>query len=129
MEVSTVIMCVNKKPSPPLTQQALRRQSGRFRGRGGVSEENLSWGFRPAFLDTESGTIYLARFSDGRPAPLHVLDGLPDELVVERRESGSVTAVKDTVQAGFTRRGRFYTRERAAQVVQRANRLLKRFPE
>lgn len=98
-----------------LTPGALRRQSSDLRGRGGVSEENRSLGFAPAFLDMETGSVYLARFADGRPAPMHLLDGLPEEAIISRKASGAVSTVKATIIAGFLRYGRFFTREEAAQ--------------
>jgi hypothetical protein len=97
-----------------LTTETLRKQNLAFVGTGGVSEENRSSGFRPAFFDLASGRAALARFADGRPAPMHLLDGLPDEWVVERDAAGRVRAIKDSVIAGFVRDGRFYTREQAA---------------
>lgn len=105
-----------------LNMDSLQRQNTTFRGSGGVSEENRSQGFAPAFLDTETGIVYLARFADGRPAPMHLLDGLPDELVITRQASGRVSEVKATVIAGFLSRQRFFTRQQAA----RAMRLLSR---
>jgi hypothetical protein len=102
-----------------LTPAQLRLQTLAFRGRGGISQENRSQGFLPAFLDTDTGAVYLARFADGRQAPMHVLDGLPDELVLSRRESGAVAAVKASVVAGFLYHDRFFTREQATQAMQR----------
>lgn len=107
-------------PGPLLTPAQLRLQTQVFRGRGGISQETRSQGFVPAFLDTETGAVYPARFSDGRQAPMHVLDGLPDELVLSRRESGAVAAIKAGVIAGFLYCGQFFTRDQAAQVMQRA---------
>lgn len=100
-----------------LTTQTLRQQTIAFRGTGGISEENGSEGFVPAFLDTLTGTVHLARFADGRPAPMHLLEGLPQILVEARDVAGRVTAVKASVIAGFVRSGRFYTREQAAASV------------
>jgi hypothetical protein len=97
-----------------LTTDTLRKQNLAFVGTGGVSEENRSSGFRPAFFDLASGRAALARFADGRPAPMHLLDGLPEEWVVQRDAAGRVRAIKDSVIAGFVRDGRFYTREQAA---------------
>lgn len=97
-----------------LTPRGLLAQNRRFKGTKGVSQENRSSGFRPAFSDTHTGTVYLSRFADGRPAPMHLLDGLPGCLVVERSASGRVTAVKKSVCAGFVKDGKFYTREQAA---------------
>ncbi len=80
-----------------MTKQVLRLESSRFHGTGGVSAGNRSDGFRPAFLDTDTGAVYLSRYCDGRPAPFHLLDGLPDELVLRRNASGRVQAVKSAV--------------------------------
>ena len=96
------------------TRAALREQNRRFRGTGGVSRDGRSSGFVPAFFDTLTGTVYPSRFADGRPAPLHLLDGLPAELVETRSATGRVIAAKRTVLAGFLRNGRSYTREQAA---------------
>ena len=100
-----------------LTPKRLREENAAYAGTGGVSRENRSGGFSPAFFDTESGFVQVARFGDGAPAPLHVLDGLPDEWVKRRRPSGQVVAVKESVIAGFVRRGRFYTRQQAAEAM------------
>ena len=106
-----------KSMSQAMTNQVLRLETSRFLGTGGVSAENRCDGFRPAFLDTDTSTVYLSRFSDGQPAPFHLLDGLPDELVLERNAAGRVEAVKPAVVSGFVRAGRFYSREEAAQAV------------
>ena len=98
----------------PLGPEVLRRQTQAFRGSGGISQENAQAGFVPAFLDTETGCIYPSRFANGNDAPLHVLDGLPPELVVSRN-GGAVREVKATVIAGFVRNGRFFTRGQAAR--------------
>ncbi|HAO31872.1 MAG TPA: hypothetical protein PLP22_06480 [Candidatus Competibacter sp.] len=100
-----------------LTPARLRKENLTFAGTGGVSQGNRSSGFLPAFYDTESGSVQVARFSNGSPAPMHLLDGLPDEWVKRQHASGRVVSVKDSVIAGFLRRGRFYTREQAAQAV------------
>jgi hypothetical protein len=99
------------------TNTDLRAKSDAYRGTGGCSEENGDFGFRPAFRDDDTGLVYHARFLDGNPAPFHVLDGLPPEVVVSRAESGRVTAVKGSLVSGFVRLGRFYTRDEAAAAV------------
>lgn len=100
-----------------MTLNSLKQQNQRFKGTGGLSQENRSSGFLPAFSDTSTGTIYLSRFADGRLAPMHLLDGLPAEVVVDRSASGRVKAVKKTVVAGFVRDDQFFTREQAAAAV------------
>ncbi|KEA61935.1 hypothetical protein ADIMK_4082 [Marinobacterium lacunae] len=101
-----------------LTLALLKEQNRIFRGSGGVSEENRGLGFRPAFYDFETGEIHLSRFADGREAPMHLLDGLPEALVLQRKENGHVTEVKPGVIAGFVLHGQFYTREQAARSTQ-----------
>ncbi|HXN15159.1 MAG TPA: hypothetical protein VN878_02200 [Usitatibacter sp.] len=86
-------------------------------GSGGCSAENSTLGFRPAFFDFQTQTIYLSRFADGRPAPCHLLDGLPEELIVDRAPSGRVVAAKASLISGFVRKGFFYTRAAAARAA------------
>jgi hypothetical protein len=100
-----------------MCEQLLLQENVAFEGTGGRSEENNRHGFRPAFFDFQTETIYPSRFADGRPAPFHMLDGLPEEVVVGRSEAGRVTVVKATVISGFVLDGRFYTREAAARAV------------
>lgn len=98
----------------PMDADRLIKENVAHIGSAGVSENNHDCRFRAAFRDLESGCAVLARFKDGSPAPMHLLDGLPDEWVLERDTSGRVMTVKSTVIAGFLRQGRFYTREQAA---------------
>ena len=104
-----------------VTEQSLERENLRHRGTGGRSADNRSLGFRPAFQDLETRAIYLSRFANGCPAPCHVLDGLPRELVLRRRPCGRVAAVKPSLVSGFVRDGCFYTREEAALVADPAH--------
>lgn len=106
-----------------LSPMELRRQNRRFANTGGISEQNANRGFMPAFLDRSTGHSYLARFADGRPAPMHLLEGLPEELIMQRDPGGRVHGVKDSVVAGFVRRGRFFTREQAARAMRLAQRI------
>jgi hypothetical protein len=97
--------------------QTLQRQNTIYRDTGGRSQENASLGFRPAFLDFETQVIYPSRFADGRLAPFHLLDGLPDAVVADRLPGGKVTSAKATLIAGFVRNGYFYTRAAAAKAA------------
>lgn len=101
-----------------MTYDDLSQLAVTFRDTGGVSEENRSLGFRPAFLDRDSGRFLMARNAEGAPAAVHQFDGLPDDWVVRRDQTGRPLAVKTSVVAGFVRGGCFYTREQAAQLVQ-----------
>ena len=112
--------CVSpaKEVPRPWDGADLCAQSDSYRGTAGCSEGNEGLGFRPAFLDADTGIVYCSRALDGNPAPVHLLDGLPDDVVVSRSESGQVTAVKGSLVSGFVRFGTFYTRDEAAAAVQ-----------
>ena len=97
-----------------ITHQTLREQNKQFKGTGGISQENRSVGFVPAFQNSRTGTVYRSRFSDGRNAPIHVMDGLPSKLILKISASGRVVALIDSVIAGFLRDDLFYTRREAA---------------
>lgn len=97
-----------------LTPSALQQENEIFRGSGGVSEGNRALGFKPAFYDMETGISYISRFGNGKEAPMHVLDGLPNELVESRQANGNVAAFKPGVISGFVQSNHFYTREQAA---------------
>ena len=104
-----------------ISAKTLQRENGTYHGTGGVSQGNRSFGFRPAFFDGETAAVYLSCFADGRPAPFHLLDGLPDEVVLSRNPTGRVAAVKLTLVSGFVLDGCFYTREQAASKVAELN--------
>ena len=98
-----------------MSQHVLQRENREFLGTGGRSQENRSLGFRPAFMDVETMTVYPSRFANGQPAPVHVLDGLPAEVVLTRAASGRVATVKASVVSGFLLGDEFLTRDAAAR--------------
>jgi len=104
-----------------VSAQTLQRENQCFHGTGGVSQGNRPYGFRPAFFDGDTDAVYLSRFANGQPAPFHLLDGLPDEVVLSRNPTGRVAAVKQTLVSGFVLDGCFYTREQAACKVAEVN--------
>lgn len=99
------------------TESSLERENLAFSGTPGVSHENLGNGFRPAFYDSETGRIEISRFLNGQPAPMHIIEGLPECWVVVRDSNSRATAIKHSVIAGFVREGCFYTRAQAAEAV------------
>ncbi|MBA1146844.1 hypothetical protein H0Z60_07195 [Ectothiorhodospiraceae bacterium WFHF3C12] len=101
-----------------MTPDQLVSEKAAYRNTGGVSECNRQEGFRPAFMDLESGIVYASRNPDGSDAPCHRIDTLPEALVVSRRSDGRVEAIKGSVVAGFQRNGRFFTRDEAARIVE-----------
>jgi len=100
-----------------LNEKVLQRENVAHEGTGGRSQENASLRFRPAFYDFAIQKIYPSRFADGRLAPFHMLDGLPDEVVVDRAPNGRVVSAKATLISGFVRDGFFYTRSAAARAA------------
>lgn len=100
-----------------MNEETLRLENAAHLGSGGRSEENSGLGFEPAFYDFATQKVYRSCFADGRPAPFHVLDGLPEEVVVDRIASGRVTSVKATIICGFVRNGFFFTRTAAARAA------------
>jgi len=100
-----------------MNQTTLKRETIAYQGSGGVSAESRCLGFRPAFQDAETGCVYASRFADGRLAPFHLIDGLPEEVVAARNAAGKVIRVKDSVISGFTLNDCFYDRDEAAQIV------------
>lgn len=99
---------------------SLKQQNRRFANTGGVSQRNRGQGFLPAFRDEESGEVFLSRTRDGDIAPIHMIDGLPDHLVMSRDRCGRAIRLVASVIAGFVRGERFYTRQEAAQAVGQA---------
>lgn len=95
----------------------LARENTRFAGTGGVSEGNRSLGFRPGFRDSRTGRVYASRFADGRPAPFHLLDGLPPHLISRYTESGRAIEAVGALESGFLADDRFLTREQAARAL------------
>lgn len=100
-----------------LTAETLHLDNQRFRHTGGVSHNSSKAGFQSAFLDQATGNVYLSRDINGNPASVHLLSGLPDELVTQRDLCGRPKAIKNTVIAGFVHAENFYTRDQVAQVL------------
>ncbi len=100
-----------------MTTVTLETENRSFQGTPGISQRNRHMGFMPGFLDRDTGCVYLSCGGDGTPCRVHVLDGLPEHLVVKRNARGRVSSVKGSIIAGFLRDGRFYTREQAAEAV------------
>ncbi len=97
-----------------LTHAELAWENDSFSGTQGVSENCRDRHFVPAFRDRLTGETHTSMFEDGRPATIHLLDGLPDHWVVSRDKHHHVTAVLETVVSGFVRDGVFFTREEVA---------------
>lgn len=98
-----------------VNQERLENENALYAGTGGVSAGNGRLGFRPAFLDCATMQVYPSCYVDGRPAPFHLLDGLPEDVVIDRAANGRVKRIKSSIISGFERGGFFYTRRAAAR--------------
>ena len=94
-------------------RRGLQREHLMCRGTAGVSTVSRGYGFTPAFLDRETGRVYLSNTADGQLARFHTLDGLPDAVVTKRDENGRVFGVKPSLESGFVKSGVFFTRKQA----------------
>lgn len=112
--ITTTVTTLQTPKNTGLSLVMLKRENQRFEGTAGVSSGNQRQRIRPAFINSVSGIVHLSRFADGRPAPMHLLEGLPAELVVRRTRTGRVTAVKSLIVSGFVIEERFFTREQVA---------------
>ncbi len=101
----------------PLTKTRLRHDNLAFAGTAGVSPVSRQARFEPAFRDEETGLVALSRYASGAPAPMHLMDGLPEDWVTDRDARGCPCALKPSIVAGFVRDGEFYTREQAASQI------------
>ncbi|MGH1461300.1 MAG: hypothetical protein ACRBB6_04625 [Neptuniibacter sp.] len=95
----------------------LVRENRQFSGTSGISQNNSGSGFVPAFKNSESGEVEISRFCDGRMAPFHLIEGLPDHWIAEWDHQGRAIEIKNTVVSGFVRLGEFFTRQEAAESV------------
>jgi len=57
--------------NPLMNEGRLHQENTAHAGTGGVSGGNAGLGFRPAFLDSATFSIYPSCFADGRPAPFY----------------------------------------------------------
>ena len=105
----------------PVTMDTLIEQNQVYKASMGVSERCANSGYTPAFQDTLTGETHLSLYANGHLAPVHILDGLPDQWVVKRDQSSRIVAVRATVVAGFVRNGIFYTRKEVATLLSMDN--------
>lgn len=122
--VTSEIMQAEARPDPErsatadgLSNGELRAQNAAFHATGGVSCNNRAAGFLPGYCNLSTGEAVVSRFADGRPSPVHLLDGLPAAWVAEWDAAGHVRQALPSVVAGFIRDGSFYTREAAARCL------------
>ena len=100
-----------------MTPNTLIQENQCFHNTAGISQNNADIGFRAAFKDELTGNVFLSRFANGAVAPIHLLDGLPKDVVELREKNGRVVRAKKTLISGFERLGAFFTREQAAALL------------
>ncbi len=98
-----------------VSESSLRKENQDYAATTGISINNKALGFVPAFCDKTTGRAELSRFFDGRPAPIHLIEGLPEEWAIAHDTEGKITSVKPTIISGFVRGDDFYTREQAIE--------------
>ncbi len=106
-----------KKTRGILSRQLLRRENQAYAGTAGVSQNNNGMGFVPGYCDTQTGETIISRFADGRPCPVHTLDGLPVSWIALKDASGRVLSAREGIIAGFLLDGCFYTRAQAVEML------------
>ena len=99
-----------------MDNQTLQSENLAFAGTSGISENNRAAGLKPAFLDLNTGRIEIARFANGQPAPIHIINWLPKEWANSFTESGTIDSLIEGVIAGFIKGNVFYTRDEAAKL-------------
>jgi len=97
-----------------MNNRTLELENLAFDGTKGVSKNNRADGFRPAFRNVKTGQVELARFENGKPAPIHLIAGLPKEWAATRDKDGAIASLCSGIISGFVRDGIFYSREEAA---------------
>lgn len=100
-----------------LSELALRDENALYAKTHGLSQNNREQGFRPGYLNCRSGESAPSCFSNGDPAPIHVLDGLPPSWIMARDLAGHVTQTVPGIISGFIRNERFYTRDEAIKAT------------
>jgi len=103
-----------KRAPKPLDAHKLSVENQQFARTCGLSANNANQDFVPAFRNEETGEVALARFADGRAAPMHLIINLPEDWATARNSRGQISAVLDCVIAGFVHEGQFFTRAEAA---------------
>ncbi len=96
--------------------QTLRSENLAYAGTRGISQNNRSSDFRPAFLEKSTGRIEISKLKDGQEASIHMIGWLPKEWATSFDDHGVVIKLKPDIVAGFEQGGSFYTRDEAAEL-------------
>ncbi|MDJ0807680.1 MAG: dihydroorotase [Gammaproteobacteria bacterium] len=108
---------VDVKRRGMLSSLCLAEENACYADTPGISSNNREQGFLPAFQDRRTGCCVISRFADGRPAPVHLLEGLPEAWIEERQPNGLALRVCSQIVSGFLLNGCFYTRDEASRLI------------
>jgi len=100
---------------PTFGPDDLTIQNQAYAGTGGTSEGNQAHRFAPAYKDVDSGKAVASCFADGRPAPIHLLAGLPEGWIINHADRSEMPTLRPNILVGFIRDGKFFTRAEAAK--------------
>jgi hypothetical protein len=96
-------------------QSRLDNENVQYANSGGISQNNSAEHFVPAFKNVHTGEIALSRYSNGKSAPFHLIDGLPDSWL---SKEGNHKDLEEFIISGFVRFGRFFDRQEAADFIE-----------
>lgn len=98
-----------------MDNRTLKMENLAFTGTRGISENNSGSGYLPAFRDSRTGNIEIARTRTGTPASFHMIEWLPRTWAQTFSPSGTIQSLRPEIVSGFVRNGIFYTREELAE--------------
>ena len=94
-----------------MKNQALLIDSLVSRDTDQTNDNNPDNAVLPAFKDTRTGRVEIARNRVGLPASCHLIDWLPREWARTITDTGRVSSLRPEIVQGFVFKGVFYTRE------------------
>ncbi|MGH1460860.1 MAG: hypothetical protein ACRBB6_02375 [Neptuniibacter sp.] len=99
-------------------QNRLELENERFADSGGISQNNATQRFMPAFKNKHTGEIALSRYANGATAPFHLIEGLPENWL---KKEEKCTDLEACIISGFVRFGQFFDRQEAADFMEQAS--------
>ena len=59
----------------------------------------------------------MSRYADGRPAPFHTLEGMPEEVIIRRSPGGKIAEAKRSLVSSFVKVGMTSMKQRCLYYV------------
>lgn len=98
-----------------IQSKRLEVENERYANTGGISQNNASMRFIPAFKNSLTGEVALSRYANGTTAPFHLMEGLPETWLIKKAKC---TDLKAYIISGFVRFGKFFDRQEAADFLE-----------